>query len=78
MFFSFPPPLLAHHKTSISQLLSILQRCFILLLYRFRIKDLAHRLDPARSKGKNYSVSRIFNELQRILGQVPERSEFHS
>lgn len=50
---------------------------FLLWLSRFRIKDLAHTVDPARSKSKNCYVSGILNKPQSILGQVPERSGFY-
>lgn len=51
---------------------------FLLWLSMFRIKDLAYMVDPARSKVKNCYVSGILIKAQRILGQVPRRSEFHS
>lgn len=51
---------------------------FLLWLSMFRIKDLAHMVDPARSKVKNCSASGIFNKPQSIFGQIPGRSGFHS
>lgn len=72
-FLSFS---IAHHETSVSQLLTFCHAVFLLWLSMFRIKDLAYMVDPARSKVKNCYVSGILLNLREYLAKFPGDQSF--
>lgn len=75
MVFFFLPCLLAHHETSLSQPSPFCHAVFLLRLSRFRIKDFAYLVDPARSKGQKLFCE-IFNRLREHLFKFLEYQSF--